>query len=38
MLANAAFLLGLVLDLAPQVNQLLPGFPFTYAERNFYRS
>jgi hypothetical protein len=38
MLANGAFLLGLALDLAPQVGQLLPGFPFAYAERNFYRA
>jgi gamma-glutamyl:cysteine ligase YbdK (ATP-grasp superfamily) len=38
MLANAAFILGLTLDLAPQMSELLPGFPFTCAERNFYRA
>jgi hypothetical protein len=38
MVANAAFLLGLVLDLAPEVGQLLPGIPFACAERNFYRA
>jgi hypothetical protein len=38
MLANAAFILGLALDLAPQLGELLPGFPFACAERNFYRA
>jgi hypothetical protein len=38
MLANAAFLVGLTLDLAPEIDSLLPGFPFSYAERNFYRA
>jgi Glutamate-cysteine ligase family 2(GCS2) len=38
MLANAAFLLGLILDLAPETSALLPAFPFDYAERNFYRA
>ena len=38
MLANAAFILGLTLDLAPEMGELLPGFPFDCAERNFYRA
>jgi hypothetical protein len=38
MLANAAFILGLTLDLAPEMPELLPGFPFSCAERNFYRA
>jgi hypothetical protein len=38
MLANAAFFLGLILDLAPETGALLPAFPFEYAERNFYRA
>jgi gamma-glutamyl:cysteine ligase YbdK (ATP-grasp superfamily) len=38
MLANAAFLVGLTLDLAPEIVRLLPAFPFKYAERNFYRA
>jgi gamma-glutamyl:cysteine ligase YbdK (ATP-grasp superfamily) len=38
MLANAAFLIGGVLALAPNVSDLLPGFPFALAERNFYRA
>ncbi len=38
MAANAAFVVGLTLGLAPQVNRLLPGFPFRYAEYNFYRA
>ena len=36
MLANAAFMLGLALELAPGA-ELLPGVPFACAERNFYR-
>lgn len=38
MLANAAFLLGLTLDLAPDAGALLPAFPFACAERNFHRA
>ncbi len=38
MAANAAFLIGLTLGVAPEINRLLPGFPFRYAEYNFYRS
>jgi hypothetical protein len=38
MLANAAFLLGLTLDLAHDVDTLLPAFPFACAERNFHRA
>ncbi len=38
MLANAAFILGLTLDLAPGIGEMLPGFPFACAERNFYRA
>jgi gamma-glutamyl:cysteine ligase YbdK (ATP-grasp superfamily) len=38
MLANAAFLLGLTLDLADDVGALLPAFPFECAERNLQRA
>ena len=38
MLANAAFLVGGILALAPEVSALLPAFPFALAERNFYRA
>jgi hypothetical protein len=38
MLANAAFLVGGILALAPEVPGLLPAFPFALAERNFYRA
>jgi hypothetical protein len=38
MAANAAFLLGLVLGLAPDVERLLAGFTFTHARRNFYEA
>ncbi len=38
MLANAAFLVGGILGLAPSVAGLLPSFPFPLAERNFYRA
>lgn len=38
MLANAAFLVGGVLALAPDMNEILPSFPFALAERNFYRA
>jgi hypothetical protein len=38
MLANASFLLGGVLGLAPETPHLLPAFPFELAERNFLRA
>ena len=38
MLANAAFLVGAILGLAPSVADLLPSFPFELAERSFYRA
>ncbi len=38
MLANAAVLLGLTASLRDRVSELLPAFPFQYAERNFYRA
>jgi len=37
MLANAAFMIGSTLALAPKAGELLPSFPFSIAERNFYR-
>jgi hypothetical protein len=38
MVANAAFLLGLTLALAPDVPSLLPAFTFGQARRNFYQA
>ncbi|MEW6490676.1 MAG: glutamate--cysteine ligase, partial [Thermodesulfobacteriota bacterium] len=38
MLANAAFLLGLTLGIAPQAQAWTGGFPFADASRNFYRA
>lgn len=38
MVANAALLIGLVLDLAPTVGEILPAFPFAWAEHNFYQA
>lgn len=38
MLANAAFTLGTTLALAPRMAMLIPGIPFLYAERSFYRA
>lgn len=38
MVANAAFLLGLTLGLAPQVDRLLPGITFAQARSNFYQA
>jgi gamma-glutamyl:cysteine ligase YbdK (ATP-grasp superfamily) len=38
MLANAAFALGLSLALAPLMDEIIPAFPFAYAERNMYRA
>jgi gamma-glutamyl:cysteine ligase YbdK (ATP-grasp superfamily) len=38
MVATAAFLLGLVVALRDELEDLLPAFPFRYAEHNFYRA
>jgi hypothetical protein len=38
MMANAAFLVGLSLGLAPQVDEWLRDFPFERAHSNFYRA
>jgi gamma-glutamyl:cysteine ligase YbdK (ATP-grasp superfamily) len=38
MVANTAFLLGLTLGLSEQMDELLPAFPFHYAQYNFYRA
>ena len=38
MMANAAYLIGLTVGLSAAVNDLLPAFPFRYAEYNFYRA
>jgi hypothetical protein len=38
MLASAAFLVGLTRALSDRVDDLLPCFPFGYAEYNFYRA
>ncbi|MDH3647554.1 MAG: glutamate--cysteine ligase [Gammaproteobacteria bacterium] len=38
MMANAAFLVGLCVGLRKDMYQLLPAFPFRYAEYNFYRA
>jgi len=38
MVASAAFLVGLTMGLSPQMDRLLPNFPFEYAHRNFYRA
>ncbi len=38
MAANAAFLVGLTLALRREVDEILPAFPFDYAEWNFYRA
>lgn len=38
MMANAAFLVGLTLGLAPAIEALLPAIPFHEAESNFYRA
>ena len=40
MLANAAFLVGAMLDLGsdPDLTRLLSAFPFALADRNFYRA
>ncbi|MDQ3336151.1 MAG: glutamate--cysteine ligase [Myxococcota bacterium] len=36
MMANAAFLVGLVLAIAPEIEGWLPGLTFGHARRNFY--
>ncbi len=38
MAANAAFLIGATLGLADELPRMLPGFPFEYAQLNFYRA
>jgi hypothetical protein len=38
MAANAAFVVGLTLALAPRIDELLPGLTFGQARRNFYRA
>ena len=38
MVANAAFLIGLTLALAPRIEALLPGLPFGQVRRNFYQA
>lgn len=38
MIANGAFIMGLTLGLAQNVDELLPAIPFRYARLNFYRA
>jgi gamma-glutamyl:cysteine ligase YbdK (ATP-grasp superfamily) len=38
MMANAAFIVGLTMGLRDHMDDLLPAFPFRYAEYNFYRA
>ena len=38
MLANAAFHVGMTVGLSHAVDDLLPAFPFRYADYNFYRA
>lgn len=38
MMANAAFLVGMIIGLGDRIESLLPAFPFRYAEYNFYRA
>jgi len=38
MTANSAFLLGATVGWASRMQTMLPGFPFQYAEYNFYRA
>tara|TARA_R110001592_G_scaffold963_1_gene5582 strand:+ start:7125 stop:8612 length:1488 start_codon:yes stop_codon:yes gene_type:complete len=38
MMANAAFMSGLIRGLRGDINTFLPGLPFRYAEQNFYRA
>jgi len=37
MVAGAAFLVGLTMGMSHRVEELLPAFPFRYADYNFYR-
>ena len=38
MLANAAFLIGLTLGIAPRIDEIRSGFDFASAHNNFYRA
>ncbi|MBT8132054.1 MAG: glutamate--cysteine ligase [Gammaproteobacteria bacterium] len=38
MFANAAFLTGLCIGMRDRIGELLPAFPFRYADYNFYRA
>jgi len=38
MMASAAYLVGLTIGLSHSVDELLPAFPFRYADYNFYRA
>ncbi len=38
MMANAAFMSGMMRGLRDEINTFLPGLPFRYAEQNFYRA
>lgn len=38
LMAGAAFHVGLTVGLSHQINELLPAFPFRYADYNFYRA
>ena len=38
MMASAAFLIGISIGLRDRIDQLIPAFPFEYAEYNFYRA
>lgn len=38
MMASAAYLVGLTLGLSKRIDDLLPAFPFRYADYNFYRA
>jgi len=37
LMAGAAFIVGLTIGLAESIDEMLPAFPFRYAEYNFYR-
>ncbi len=37
MVANTAFMVGMVQGLSSQIDDLIPSFPFEYAHHNFYR-
>ncbi len=38
MMAGAAFLVGLTIGMSERIDDLIPAFPFRYAEYNFYRA